>query len=164
MEITIRKAVTADLERIMEIFDRARRFMVSTGNPRQWVNGYPRREFIQEEIEQGHCHVCVAPELGIVGTFCLLAGPDPTYREIYDGSWPDDEPYHVIHRLASDGRVKGIGKRCIDWCAERYGNLRVDTHADNRLMQALADRCGFVRCGIIRVADGSPRIAYQRAK
>lgn len=164
MGITIRKATSRDLNRIMEIFALARKFMLTTGNPNQWTNGYPQRDFIAGEIEQGLCHVCVTPKQTVVATFCLVPSPDPTYKEIYDGRWLNDEPYHVIHRLAADGSVRGIGKMCIDWGADRCSNLRMDTHEDNYVMQSLAERCGFVRCGIIHVANGTPRIAYQRVK
>lgn len=162
MEITIRKASVTDLERIMEIFRLARSFMVASGNPNQWIDGYPQQDFIVEEIEQEHCYVCVTHNQTVVGTFCLLPSPDPTYSKIYNGNWLNDEPYHVIHRLASDGSVKGIGKICLDWCTSKYKNLRTDTHEDNRIMQSLAERCGFVKCGTVYVANGTSRIAYQR--
>lgn len=162
MEITIRKASVTDLERIMEIFRSARNFMAATGNPNQWINGYPQQDFVEKEIEQGHCYVCVTTNQTVVGTFCLLPSPDPNYSIIYNGKWLDNEPYHVIHRLASDGSVKGIGKICLDWCTSQFKNLRIDTHADNHIMQSLAERYSFVKCGIIHVANGTPRIAYQR--
>ena len=60
--------------------------------------------------------------------------------------------------------MKGIGQAVIDWCGARSRNLRIDTHADNRVMQRLAERCGFRRCGIVYVANGTPRIAYQRIR
>lgn len=162
MKITIRKASAADLERLMEIFRAARKFMVSAGNPDQWIDGYPQRKLIAEEIAQGHCYVCATSDRTIVGTFCFSPGPDPTYDKIYNGNWLNDEPYRVIHRLASDGSAKGIGKLCIDWCIGRCKDLRTDTHANNRIMQSLVERCGFVRCGTIRVANGTSRIAYHR--
>jgi len=37
----------------------------------------------------------------------------------------------------------------------------MDTHADNKPMQHLAEKHGFTRCGIIYTGDGSPRIAYE---
>ena len=33
---------------------------------------------------------------------------------------------------------------------------------DNQIMQHLLEKNGFTRCGIIHVADGTPRIAYQK--
>lgn len=40
-------------------------------------------------------------------------------------------------------------------------SIRIDTHADNKTMQHLIEADGFTRCGIIYIADGTPRIAYQ---
>ena len=41
-------------------------------------------------------------------------------------------------------------------------NLRVDTHRDNRVMQHLLLQHGFTYCGIIHLASGDERLAYQR--
>ena len=158
----IHKASVEDLDRLMEIFEIARDFMRNTGNPNQWINGYPQREFILEEIKAQHCFVCTNEEDKIVATFCFIAGPDPTYSFIEDGEWPSEEPYYVIHRLGSDGTCKGILKECIEWASKITNCLRADTHADNKVMRHLLEKNGFVRCGIIYVANGTQRIAYQR--
>lgn len=160
----IRKTEKTDIERIMEIFSIAREFMKSTGNANQWINGYPQRELVLTEIDNGHCFVCTDSSNRVVATFCLIEGPDPTYSYIEDGNWPSDSPYYVIHRLASDGSVKGIASACIEWCSSVSSCLRADTHHDNKVMQHLLEKNGFVRCGIIYVANGTPRIAYQREK
>jgi len=98
----------------------------------------------------------------VAGTFCFIQGPDPTYSRIDEGDWLDNDPYWVIHRIASDGSCRGIFEACINWCEKQTPNLRVDTHADNKIMQNLLEKHGFIRCGIIYVANGTPRIAYQR--
>lgn len=162
MITTIRKASTEDSERLMAIFSRAREYMKQTGNPHQWINGYPERELIMKEIEEGHCYVCLNTSRDVIATFCFIAGPDPTYALIEEGEWPSDESYYVIHRLASDGTTKGVAEYCINWCAKRSACLRADTHADNKVMQHLLEKNGFVRCGIIYVANGTKRIAYQK--
>ena len=59
MKIKIRLATLSDLNKLMGIFDTARRFMQSTGNANQWINGYPQRELIMHEINSGHCYVCI---------------------------------------------------------------------------------------------------------
>lgn len=164
MELNIRKAVAGDLDRLLEIFDAARRFMADMGNPDQWIDGYPQRELVADDISAGHCYVCVYGESKIVGTFCFIPGPDPTYSYIEDGAWPGDSPYYVVHRLASDGSCRGIGDFCLAWCFSNYSCLRVDTHADNKVMQNLLAKNGFVRCGIIYVRNGTPRIAYQKGR
>ena len=91
----------------------------------------------------------------------MAIGEDPTYREI-TGAWLSEEPYGVIHRLASSGEVGGIARLVFGWCFEQIPNIRVDTHADNQVMQSLLTHLGFVVCGTIIAGDGYPRIAYQR--
>ena len=54
--IQIRPSQLSDLDRLMEIFDHARKFMASVGNGNQWINGYPQRELIAKEITDGHCY------------------------------------------------------------------------------------------------------------
>ena len=145
----------------MQVIDKARLSMRRDGNLTQWSNGYPDRRLMADETRRGDCHVLTTPGGDIVGTFCLVEGPDPTYARI-EGAWLNDAPYHVIHRLAADGSVKGIAARCIAWCKQHCAtDLRIDTHADNRAMRHILQREGFTRCGIIRVGDGTPRIAYQ---
>ena len=88
---------------------------------------------------------------------------EPTYRHIEDGTWLDDSPYGVVHRLASDGSVKGVGAFCIDWAFRQCGHLRIDTHGDNIVMQNLLAKLGFARRGTIYVEeDEFPRIAYEK--
>lgn len=162
MNMEIRLAKPADLSRLMEIFDAARAFMKATGNANQWINGYPQQELIAKEIASGHCYVCLDDRQNIVGTFCLIPGPDPTYSHIEGGQWLDESPYSVIHRIASDGSCKGVFQACLDWCTKQCTNLRIDTHADNKVMQHLLGKYGFSRCGIIYVSNGTPRIAFQK--
>lgn len=160
--LSVRRAMPADLERVLEILDIARSFMRSHGNACQWNGGYPGRELMRSEIDCGHCFVICNGEAS-VGTFCLIFGDDPAYRLIENGRWLNDAPYGTIHRLASDGTVKGIGHCCVEYCYGRIENLRADTHADNIPMQRLLEKEGFGRCGIIHLEDGSPRIAYQKS-
>lgn len=159
----IRNARIDDRDTLLHIFDSARRFMQATGNPHQWIDGYPSCELITRDIAQGHCYVLEDETAGVTATFSFLPGPDPTYARIYDGAWPNDRPYGVIHRLASDGAIKGVAALCFDWCAARCTDLRADTHQDNRVMQHLLKKNGFVPCGTIISANGTPRIAFQRS-
>ena len=156
----IRLATPEDLPRIMEIYDAARAFMRSRGNMVQWVGGYPSRELVEAGIVAGEQWVCVA-DGDVVCTFWFAVGEEPTYVEI-DGAWLDDEPYGVVHRLASDGRVRGVGAFCLEWCLGRCGNIRVDTHSDNHVMQGILRDMEFTRCGTIHIADGTPRDAFQK--
>lgn len=116
---------------------------------------------MEEEITRGVCYV--VEEAGeMVGTFCAIPGAEPTYQVIYDGAWPNDNPYLTIHRLASNGKAAGVARACFAFCAAKGLPLRADTHADNHVMQDLLAKNGFVHCGRILLANGSPRLAYCR--
>ena len=157
----VRKAEKEELDRIMEIYRYAQDFMIRTGNPHQWGRVYPPRDLIGSDIAQGACRV-ICDQEGIRGVFALFDTPDPTYAHIENGCWPNDGPYLTIHRIASDGRAHGLLRCAVDYCRRFSTNIRIDTHADNLIMQKQIERNGFVRCGVVYVRDRSPRIAYQR--
>lgn len=159
MKLTVRRAAAADLPTLLQIFDNARAFMRTHGNPHQWPDSYPGAARLTAEIERGVCYV-VMGEGAIQAVFCLIPGDEPTYRIMEDGAWPEDLPYATIHRMASAGQVRGIGQFCIDWCLRQGLPVRADTHADNVYMQHALEKSGFVRCGRIYTEDGSPRWAY----
>ncbi len=158
----IRKTELQDLDVVMEIYDKARQYMRQNGNLNQWIDGYPGREIILEDMRNGYSHVCIK-DGEIVAVFSFILGTDPTYLEIYEGSWLNDEPYGVIHRIASVSHQKGVASFCIDWCYGKCRNLRIDTHEDNFIMQNLLIKNGFTRCGIIYLLSGAPRVAFQKS-
>ena len=150
-----------ELDQIMDIYARARALMAQNGNPTQWGDNYPSRQLIEEDILSNRLFVCVINgELEAV--FAFILGEDPTYKKIEDGQWLANGPYGTLHRLASAGHRPGVARMVIEWCLEHCESLRADTHADNKIMQHVLESNGFTRCGIIHVADGSPRIAYQK--
>lgn len=160
--LNIRTAEEQDFERIMEIYHIAQDYMISSGNPNQWMHSHPAPELIRSDIQRQISKV-VYDEAGIHGVFALLEGEDPTYGRIEGGSWLNDAPYLTIHRIAGDGQAHGVFRCAVDYCKRLSPNIRIDTHADNRTMQALLAKNGFVRCGTIYLMNGSPRIAYQWA-
>ncbi|MBR5049416.1 MAG: GNAT family N-acetyltransferase [Erysipelotrichaceae bacterium] len=155
----IAKARIEDLNEIMEVYDAARRFMRLNGNMNQWINGYPQPELVRQDIENGNLYVCRQTGM-IAGAFAFIIGQDPTYSHVEGGSWHSDQPYGTIHRLGSNGCIRGVGKACFDYCKSAMDYLRADTHQDNIPMQRVLEANGFRRCGIIYLLDGSPRIAY----
>lgn len=155
----IRPAVAWDLGRILNIYEFAREYMRENGNPNQWNGSYPPRELLEQDIQKGQLYVYEDSQ-GVHGVFAFIPGSDPTYGYIEDGAWLNEEPYAAIHRLAGDGSG-GIFRECMAFCRAESPQLRADTHRDNRVMQHLLEKHGFVRCGIIYLKDGSPRIAYQ---
>ena len=159
----IRKTKMEELEQVMAIYARARQFMAEHGNATQWGTTKPAREVIVRDIEQGNSYVCV--ENGeLAAVFYFNKEVDPTYLTIYDGAWANDLPYGVVHRIASAGAVKGAGSFCLNWAFQQCGNLKIDTHRNNIVMQNTLKKNGFVYCGIIHLLDGDERLAYQREK
>lgn len=158
----IRNARPSDWDDLMDIYARARRFMKQAGNPTQWGDSSPREQQIQDDIRLGHSYVYVL-EGRVQAVFAMIPGEDPTYRVI-QGTWLNDLPYCAVHRVASRGEVKGVATQVLEWCMDRCGNIRIDTHDDNLPMQHVLEKNGFVRCGRIWSEDGSPRIAYQKCR
>lgn len=155
--IEIRPAALADLDEIEKIYAAARRFMAENGNPTQWKNGYPWRDLLEEDIRLEILYVALRKN-EICGVFVFVIGEDPTYGYIEGGTWRSNLPYGTIHRIAS--RSSGVFAACLEFCRSKCAHIRVDTHADNKPMQHLAEKYGFSKRGIIYVEDGTPRIAY----
>lgn len=158
--MNIRKSTAPDFENILRIYACAREKMKKNGNPKQWGDNRPTPETVARDIEHENSYV-IEVSGKICGVFALIIGDEPTYQ-IIEGKWLNDKPYGTIHRVAGDGSVKGILKECLKFCESKIGNIRIDTHADNTIMQHLLQKNGYTRCGIIHVEDGTPRIAYQK--
>lgn len=160
--MTIRLAIPADVPRIMTVLEAAKGIMRASGNLHQWVNGYPSARVIEDDIalQQGY----VLEEAGrLVGYFAFMPSPEPTYSTIHGGAWLDDaQPYHVIHRIGSLPEVHGVFAAIMNFAFSRERNIRIDTHADNHIMQHNILKHGFQYCGIIYLASGDPRLAYQQ--
>ncbi len=83
-------------------------------------------------------------------------------------NWP---PAALIHNDIKDGNSyvcvneEGtvIGSFCINWAFRQCGHLRIDTHDDNKVMQKIAGKLGFIHCGTIYVEeDHDPRLAFEK--
>ena len=135
MSYTIRKSTLADLPVILSLRDQAREIMRSYGNIYQWPDGYPRDDMFLKDIELGASYVMLDEKGTIVGTFALLPSPEVTYNVIFDGQWFNDEPYHVIHRIASTTDSHGVLDALLDYCESRVHNIRIDTHEANVIMR-----------------------------
>ena len=162
--LTIRPAVPGDLDALAGIYRAARAFMAASGNPHQWGASHPPLSQLAGDIARGQLYV-LCDGARPCAAFALTPGPDPAYAHIEGGAWRSDAPYAVVHRLASDGSRRGVFAAALAFCAAQCPHLRIDTHADNRVMQHLVARAGFQYCGVIYVRDAgapSPRLAYER--
>jgi len=111
----------------------------------------------------------------VLGSAALVSGSDPTYQEIFDGQWLTmNADYLAIHRVsvAQGHHGEGISERLLrelireaDQVRE-IESVRIDTHPQNKAMQYVIEKCGFVRTGSVNLAaTGKPEtdnFAYER--
>lgn len=159
--MTIRLADISDLDEILEIYAYAREQMKNSGNEKQWGDSKPDIETTKEDINKKQLYL-ICKERAVCGVFAFSIGPDPTYQVIYEGTWLNEEDYGVIHRVASNGKARGILQQVLRFCESKISNIRIDTHEDNKIMQHILEKEGYRKCGRIYVEDGSSRIGYQK--
>lgn len=158
----VKEAEEKDLKQIMEIIAEAKAYFRANGIP-QWQGEYPCVEDIRRDIGNGGT---VIEEEGRIIAYCFIAAmDDPNYAYI-EGSWCNHRPYIVLHRtcVSSLLKGKGIGGQFVAYAkqkAQHLGicDLRADTHEKNASMRRMLAKENFVECGMIYVADGSPRVA-----
>lgn len=158
----IRPAQIDDQPEIEKTFVVARGIMKKNGNPNQWGDTHPLPSTLWQDMVNGNSFVVVDTGGAVCGTFSLLQGPDPTYARIESGAWLNSDPYVVVHRLASNGKRRGVFNAVFEYSEQGAKNIRVDTHRDNKIMQKLLSTRGYVYCGVIYLADGQARLAYQK--
>lgn len=157
----IRKANEADLQTVLNLIDSGRKIMMASGNTHQWDATHPSRQQIEKDIANGVSYLLM--EKGNpIATFAFMLGPEPTYNIIYESHWLNDNPYYVIHRVAGLSGHGGIFYDILDWCFTQTDNIRIDTHKDNKIMRHCLEKYGFSYSGIIHLADGDERVAYQK--
>ena len=168
--LNIRKAEPADREALLALFAEARGTIAALGID-QWQDGYPDRETVERDIALGQSR---AAEIDgeIAGTFALIADGEPTYDRIEDGHWltgDDNRRYLAVHRVAVAVKYRGSGvSKAIMTCAEEsarglgLSSVRIDTHEGNAVMRRMLEKNGFAACGIIHLANGDRRVAYEK--
>ncbi|MCF0243863.1 MAG: DNA alkylation repair protein [Bacteroidaceae bacterium] len=158
----VRKTIENDIPALLDIYDAARRYMRAEGNMCQWNDNYPSADTIRADMERGGSYVCLDDKGKIAGTFFFTLGNDPTYNIIYNGSWKNELPYGVIHRIASNGNIKRLLHKVLDFCFTLTDVIRIDTHRDNKTMIGGLTAYGFEYCGIIHIANGDERKAFMK--
>ena len=147
-----------DLDQVMDIYKASMEFMKQNGNTIQWPTGFLNRELIETYIEKDG--YVVTENDKIVGVF-VLSDHEQAYDNI-NGTWLNDEPYGVIHRVASGGSRTGVGQFILDWCLDKVGNIRIDTHRDNAPMLRLLEKNGYKYCGRVSFENRGERMAFQK--
>lgn len=128
----------------------------------QWQNNYPNIDTLTNDIKLGESFV-ITDNNKVIATCSISKRIEETYNTI-DGSWLNDEPYIVIHRITSNDHYKGCTSLFIDYIKkeyQQYKNIRIDTHKDNLIMKGWLNKHHFVYTGTIYLLDGDSRSAYQ---
>lgn len=74
----IRHACHDDLDTIMSVYQHAKKVMDQSGNPGQWVNGYPSRELIEGDLRKEHLFV-LENEGQVEAVFVYFIGDEPAH-------------------------------------------------------------------------------------
>ncbi|MCL2520963.1 MAG: GNAT family N-acetyltransferase [Spirochaetaceae bacterium] len=166
--LLINKVTANDVEAVNQIFNDAKTFLKSQ-NIDQWQdsNGYPNSRDVAADITGGEGYVIKLNDKAMA-YFALSFAGESTYQVI-DGQWLNNNSYAVIHRLAisNDYRGQGIAgqifKKIEKIClANNCSNIRIDTHKDNKIMQAVLAKAGYKYCGVITLQSRAKRLAYQK--
>ena len=158
--MNIRKSEYFDIPKILDIYDASRKFMELNGNKNQWVN-YPSQDIIENDILNQKSFVCVNNFGEILSVFYFCIENDITYKKI-DGKWLNNFEYGVVHRFARSFYGKNAAEFSLNWCFSKINNIKIDTHKDNKHMISFLNRMGFLKCGIIWLANGDERLAFQK--
>lgn len=160
-----RKATEKDLKTATALIEQAKVFLRENGVD-QWQTGYPNEEAIAGDLQRGEGYV-MEVEGQVRGYACISFAGEPCYNELA-GKWLSDLPYGVVHRMAIDDVCKGKGAVpaffhfAEELCRERdIRSIRVDTGADNCMMQRVLEKQGFTYCGTV-CFDNSEKIAFEK--
>ncbi|MDY0064696.1 MAG: GNAT family N-acetyltransferase [Bacilli bacterium] len=171
----IRPGKVSDLPAIMAIVSDAVQ-LLKDNQINQWQNGYPNEAIFAQDIEKKTCYV-YEKDNKVVGVANIDPNRDLSYDVIEQGSWLTDETkgdrYLVVHRLAVKKEYyhQGITYELLEFAFAKAKKLhlqsiRVDTHRDNKTMNILLQKMGFVRCGIIYLVnyldEDKVRTAYEK--
>lgn len=167
MAAVFRPATPHDLDAILPIFTAARAYLAQQGVD-QWQDGYPTAEIILADMARGESYLMEA-DGAPTATMAVCRGTEPTYLAIYEGAWGSSDAYAAFHRVAvaSGQRGSGLAAQMLAsaeaMChAQGLRNIRIDTHRHNLPMQRFLQKQGFVRRGIIYLADGAERLAFDK--
>lgn len=158
--MTIAKVQMDEISKVDSIYKIAREYMKETNNPTQWGDDYPPLSLIKEDILSNRLYGVRDENNSLIAVFVLS-----NEEKAYDGCdfWHSNSPFIVLHRVASNGIVKGIAKHIFNYALTKSNYLRLDTHKNNKTMQNALISFGFKECGIVyyeRNMKKEERIAF----
>ena len=165
--MVLRKATSADIPAMMDIFHQAQASLKDLG-VNQWQNNYPNTDVVGKDLANETAYV-LTKDGNILATATIIFNHEPTYDRIYDGEWLSRDTFIVVHRMAVDNRHKKEGiasyilKEVEKMALEaNIPSFKIDTHKDNIPMRTMIEKNGFTYCGRISLLDGNSRVAYEK--
>lgn len=133
---------------------------------KQWQDGYPNPTSVKSDFDNGYGYV-LESENKIMAYAAIIFDEEPAYNGI-EGKWLTNEPYLVVHRVATSNETmgKGMAKKLFlmleDLAKEnRVFSIKVDTNYDNAAMLHILDTLGYTYCGEVYFR-GSARRAFEK--
>ncbi len=152
----IRKAVSGDLDGIMDIVWRTIMLLQSEGNM-QWNENYPTRSDFAQDISEGTLYVCVVDQAVAGFICCNHIAPSEYASVVWSGP---DVPVLVLHRFAVSTELhrRGIGTSLLQKAedvakGEGCRSIRTDTCSLNLRMRALFLTNDYEKVGEVRFRD-----------
>lgn len=165
--IYVRKGTQKDISAIMGIIGDARAFLHAQ-HINQWQGTYPDQPAVEADIQKGTNRLLMVDGL-VAGNASLLEGPDPFYGKIDGEGWQGDASYMMIHRFAVSAKIRGqhlskffMSNLITEAYSRGFRDVRIDTHAQNQIMQHVILGNGFTYRGVVYLDEPVPeRNAYQ---
>ncbi len=161
----LRKAEDSDIQVIWKIIQQAIERRKKDGSE-QWQNGYPNKESIKDDIENGVGFVYEQEE-NIVAYAAIIFDIEAAY-EIIEGKWKSSGKYAVVHRVAvsNDFAGKGIATALFLEIenlvkSQNYFVIKVDTNFDNVPLLKILEKLKYEYCGKVYFR-GSERKAFEK--
>jgi len=144
----IRKTTLNDVEQLNIILTKAIN-LLKERKIDQWQNNSLIIDQFILDIKNNVSYV-VEIDNSVVAHATFFFGNEPTYKNIYHGSWSSDENYGVIHKLIVDSSTinQGIATHLIKYFEKecQLNNikyLRIDTHINNVNMLSIIKKNNF---------------------
>lgn len=165
MSMTLRKADVSDALVIWRILQEAIEQRKQEGS-RQWQDGYPNEQTVQDDIAKGYAYVLVDEDV-IVAYVAIIFDGEPAYDSI-EGKWLTYGDYVAVHRVATSNAAKGKGvatqllQLLEQFCLERnVHSIKLDTNFDNLPMLKILSKLNYTYCGEI-FFKGASRKAFEK--
>jgi GNAT superfamily N-acetyltransferase len=168
MSLNFRKAISSEIPHIWIIIKSAILRRKQDGS-KQWQDGYPNENTIQNDIEKEVGYV-LTDNNRIIGYSAILINDEPAYHEI-KGTWLTNNDFVVVHRMAVSEQElgKGLARKMLLYTEEialqnNIFSVKADTNFDNAPMLKIFENLGYVYCGEVTFKGGIRKAFEKKLK